>query len=178
MSEMRGRAQIRRGFTLLELLLALGICAMLLTALAAMVQSSAQTIKLNDSYFRATQTARVAMQQLCAAIRGAGRVEISGDGMGLEITVARSQRAPGELNRVYRFDPASHRIVLVVRSSHGSIEREVAQDVAAARFEAPAVRTSASGQTTIVSVPLSITCTIDDATVTLNGSAAPMQSGF
>ena len=59
----------RRGLSLAEVMISLAITSMLLTAIAAAFQSSSQVIENNDRFFRATQSARVAINQITTEVR-------------------------------------------------------------------------------------------------------------
>jgi prepilin-type N-terminal cleavage/methylation domain-containing protein len=59
----------RRGLSLIEVMISLTICAMLLTAVAAAFTASSEVIENNDEFFRASQTARVALNQILSDIR-------------------------------------------------------------------------------------------------------------
>jgi len=63
------RSRVRRALSLLEVMISLAISSMLLTAIAAAFQSSSQVIQNNDQFFRATQSARVAINQILTEIR-------------------------------------------------------------------------------------------------------------
>lgn len=59
----------RQGLSLIEVMISLVISAMLLTAVAAAFSASASAIDINDRFFRASQSARVSMNQMLSAIR-------------------------------------------------------------------------------------------------------------
>ncbi len=58
-----------RGMSLLELVIALAISVMLFTAVASAIHASSNSMKANERYFKATQTARIAMLQITTMIR-------------------------------------------------------------------------------------------------------------
>src|SRR5262245_44106946 len=62
----RGR---RAGLSLIECLISLAIAATLLTAVAAAYEASASAIRLNDEFFRASQAARVSINQILEDVR-------------------------------------------------------------------------------------------------------------
>ncbi|HEY7088173.1 MAG TPA: prepilin-type N-terminal cleavage/methylation domain-containing protein [Tepidisphaeraceae bacterium] len=63
----RGR---RAGLSLIECLISLAIAATLLTAVAAAYEASANAIRLNDEFFRASQAARVSINHILEEVRG------------------------------------------------------------------------------------------------------------
>ena len=58
-----------RGLSLIELLLGLALGTLLLTAVAAAMQASAMSYRVNEQFFSATQTARVAMLNMTTQLR-------------------------------------------------------------------------------------------------------------
>ncbi len=54
----------RKGLSLAEVMISLAISAMLLTAVAAAFTASSEAIEQNDQFFRASQAARVSMNQI------------------------------------------------------------------------------------------------------------------
>jgi prepilin-type N-terminal cleavage/methylation domain-containing protein len=59
----------RAGLSLIECLISLAIAATLLTAVAAAYEAAANAIRLNDEFFRASQAARVSINQILAEVR-------------------------------------------------------------------------------------------------------------
>src|SRR5207248_2657435 len=69
------RPRGRRALSLAEVMIALAITSMLLTAIAAAFQSSTQVIENNDKFFRATQSARVATNQILTEVRRSDSID-------------------------------------------------------------------------------------------------------
>lgn len=65
----------RRGLSLAEVMISLAISAMLLTAVAAAFTASSEAIEQNDEFFRASQAARVSMNQILTEVRRANPVD-------------------------------------------------------------------------------------------------------
>ena len=65
-----------RGLGIVEMVISLAIAAMLLTAVAAAFTASAAAVEVNDDFFRATQAARVSMNQILTDLRRADGVEV------------------------------------------------------------------------------------------------------
>src|SRR4051812_7948867 len=58
-----------RGLSLVECLISLAITALLLTGVAAAFRASAAAIKINDQFFRASQAARISLNQIMTEVR-------------------------------------------------------------------------------------------------------------
>lgn len=70
------------GISIIEILLALGIAAMMLTALVAAVQAMSSSVKINESYIRSSNAARAFTSVLSAKARTAHALEIQSAGGG------------------------------------------------------------------------------------------------
>jgi type II secretory pathway pseudopilin PulG len=68
---MNGSAKrkFQRGLSLVEALIALSITAMLLTSVAAAFHASTAAIEMNDQFYRASQAARVSLNQIMTGVR-------------------------------------------------------------------------------------------------------------
>jgi type II secretory pathway pseudopilin PulG len=62
-------ARRRGGWSLVEVMISLTISAMLLTSIAAAFSASSAAIEQNDRFYRASQAARVSMNQILDAVR-------------------------------------------------------------------------------------------------------------
>ena len=83
----RQRGQRRnRGLSLIEALISLAIAAMLLTAVAAAYAAASDAIKANDQFFRASQAARVTVNQITKEVRTCQSGVV--DATSLELTTA------------------------------------------------------------------------------------------
>jgi Tfp pilus assembly protein PilW len=58
-----------RGLSLVEALISLAITAMLLTSVAAAFHASTAAIEMNDQFYRASQAARVSLNQIMTQVR-------------------------------------------------------------------------------------------------------------
>src|SRR5205085_1077278 len=70
--------QSRKGLSLAEVMISLAISAMLLTAVAAAFTASSEAIEQNDEFFRASQAARVSMNQILTECRRCKNVKWPG----------------------------------------------------------------------------------------------------
>lgn len=73
------RRQTKPGFTVAEMLLALAVSAMLLTAIATAMHASLLSYKENEQIAAATQTARAVLNRMTRDIRTARAVSHTGD---------------------------------------------------------------------------------------------------
>ena len=77
-----GRNAGRSAFTLIELLLALAIGAMLLAAVASVFAGTASVLKVNQANLMGLRSARVAMDMIMAQLRKADSCQIVGTAVG------------------------------------------------------------------------------------------------
>lgn len=70
MSRQRTHSRPRRtGLSLIEIMISLAISSMLLTAVGAAYSASSSSIEANEQFFRASQGARVSLNQILAELR-------------------------------------------------------------------------------------------------------------
>lgn len=144
----------RRGLSLIEALISLAITALLLTSVAAAYNASSQVIDMNDQFFRASQAARLSLNQILDQIRKCQSVVV--DTSSLNITTSTGDTrtydlsgtdldltftAPGDLA------PSTHRLASNVSSLQFTTDRK--------------------------SISMIVTVTVGTNTVTLCGSAFP-----
>lgn len=157
--------RLRRAMSLVEVLVSLGIAAMLLSAVSAALVASAAAIEENDEQFRCIQAARVCMMQILTEIRRAHAVSVPSAGRVDLIT------ADGR-DRTYLYDPASRRLLLVTNDDPDDRDYELAGGVSACSFAAD-VWTDPGGITHVVRVTASLVVQTDNNRIRLTGSAAP-----
>ena len=66
---MRFEKRKRTGLSLIEAMISLGISAMLLSGIAMAFQASSSAIEMNDQFYRASQAARVSLNQILDQVR-------------------------------------------------------------------------------------------------------------
>lgn len=119
----------RRGFTFVEVLLALTIGAILMAAIAAAMFAGADTIKVNSDFTQATQTARAAVQAINAAVRAsydcdvaAGRTSMgTTTGNILYVTPFNGTGGPGS-EVAYVYDYVEKKLLLDTAPVHVAID--------------------------------------------------------
>jgi Prokaryotic N-terminal methylation motif len=110
-----------RGLSLIEVALGLAIGAILLTAVATAVKASADSMRTNEDYFFATQTARVSLANLVTTVRTCYVAEVgAGPGAGSS-TAAGSYLyvtpVKGDPSIAYFYDSESKRLLFVPKNA-------------------------------------------------------------
>ncbi len=153
----RGARLRHRGLSIGELLISLAISAMLLTAVAAAYSASASAIEINDQFFRASQAARVSVNQIMAQVRKCQTVTINPTSLVMTT-------ATGE-DRTYAFDSASNTLTLTLTNQLVPPTYKLAHNVSNVSF-------TTDGK----SVSMSITVQVGNNKVLLTGCAAPRRT--
>ena len=152
----------RRGLSLAEVMISLAISAMLLTAVAAAFTASSDAIETNDEFFRASQAARVSMNQILTEIRRAK--VINKDASNSKVL---AMTCYDDKNRDYIYDTAAKKLMLVT-SDPMAPNYTLASNCTDARF----AYDNPSGLL-IVRVSVTVTVQVGKNTIRLTGSAAP-----
>ena len=181
----RHRPPRRRGLGMVELMISLAITAMLLVAIAVAFVSSSQVIENNDRFFRATQSARVAMAQMLTEVRRSHAIPMPGDPSRYQMSanclpIMRPPEGPKQPNedlRVYEYDPVEKRINLFFLYLNGteSPKYPIARDVQTSPFQWDPGKDSEDANC-VSRVSVSLQITIEKQTITLTGAAAPRRS--
>ena len=149
------------GFTIVELLIALAITVILLTAVAVAFNASALNYKENEKIFKTVNSARQALYRITTQLRTAEAVDP--DAADNLCTFYQSQD-PNDLI-TYNYDSTAKTLYLIDSSS---VSHTLCENVTAMTF----IKNSAvvEGQPVVKSVQ--ITMTVSDGNVTQNLSAA------
>ena len=170
----------RRGLTLMEAMVSISITTMLLAGISASFVSSANAVNANDQFFRATQAARVTMNQILVECRRADAVQCSSTGTYDYFDVIRPAEVldPNEVYRRYRYDAANKQITLTIRYADGtdSAAYVMARNVSAATFGPPQMGIDANNASVVQRLPISLTTKVGGNVVTLNGAAGPRRA--
>ena len=188
------RPAVRRGLSLSEVMISLAITSMLLTAIAAAFHSSSQIINENDEFFRATQAARVALNQMLTEVRRADEVvaedtivpmtatspqftvsKITSDLLPVSRPVGAHMSQ--EFMRYYRYDPAAKKLLLYFQDATGKLSAEypLASNVQQSPFAWDEAKSSDNRQ--IASrVAISLEVAVGNNRIRLSGSAVPRRS--
>lgn len=157
MSKAKTRYARFRGLSLVEALMSLAISAMLLAAVGAAYHASAQAIEMNDQFFRASQVARVSINQIMADVRKCQSGVVSDTT--LELTTA-----TGEI-RTFAFDPTDKVLRITRDDGITPVTHTMAKNVESVEFRT-------DGQT----IAMSVAVRIGTNQILLNGSALPRRT--
>ena len=170
------RRAVRRGLTLIETMVSLLITATLLTAAAAAYQASSSAVASNSDFFRASQAARVTMNQVLAEIRKAESIQVYSDH--IDVIRPSTLLTPGEVFRRYYFDSTNSRITLQIFTTGNTAGPlyELASNVSSATFGPAQMGQDWNNTLVAQHVPVSITVTLNKNYVTLSGAAGPWRA--
>ena len=155
------RRPSRAGLSLVEIMIALAICAMLLTAVGTAFVSSSKVIEHNDQFVRAAQAARISVNVMMNDIR---KSQVPDDGTAglvdterLEVTVAQSGKL---VKRIYT--KVGTDLMMTVDDPIAPQTVRLAGNINSLKFT-----------TDGTSVSMILTVKVDPNQVTLSGSAMP-----
>ena len=166
--------------TLIELMMALSISSALLIAIAAAFHASANAITHNDAYFRCTQSARVALEQITTEIRRAEAVQVN-SANSIQIIRPAGLLEANEIYRQFSYDAPGKRITLQIFHAGGipGSLYEVAENVTTCNFGPAEMGSDVNHIPIALLIPIQITCSMGGNSVTLSGASAPRRSaGF
>ena len=166
---VQGSAKLRRGLSLVELMISLAIAALLLTGVAAAYTASANAIDLNDRFFRASQAARVSMHQILSEIRRSEAVQVPS---ATQVDLITSSNR----DRRYKFVSTTKKLMLVTNDVTTDPDYTLASNVASCAFVADSEADPVTHINRVVRVTVTIIVQIGDSNIRLNGSAAPRRS--
>jgi Tfp pilus assembly protein PilW len=168
----------RRGFSFLEMVIAVGISTMLLVAVTGAFVSSSEAVQANDRFFRATQAARVTMTQMVAEIRRGDAVQVSADGYQMDVIRPASSRTADETFRRFTYEPAAKRMTLQIfrTSTPPSKVYTLASCVESASFGPPEMGYDSRNSFVVARVPLKVTVRINNEQIVLHGAAGPRRA--
>ena len=179
--ENRGRVRyVRRGLSIIEVMISLTISAFLLVAVAAAYNASADAVEMNDRFFRATQAGRVTMNQLLTEIRRADSVDVSTTNT-IKIIRPAQSRMPNEKERWFTYDPAAKQMTLQVHYLTASMlppspKYSLARNVEAAVFGPPEIQKDANNADIVTRVPVQLVVRIGSNEIRLSGASGPRRA--
>ena len=147
----------RAGLSLIEVMIAVAISAMLLVAVAAAFSATSDSIEMNDQFTRASQAARISMNQIMAEVRKCKSGITSPTS--LELQTATDER------RIYTYSSATKQLTLTLPDNVPPTTYTLARSVTAAQF-------ASDGRT----ISLTITVQIGDNRITLSSSGMPRRT--
>jgi prepilin-type N-terminal cleavage/methylation domain-containing protein len=168
----------RRGLSLVEVMISLAITSMLLTAIAAAFQSSSQVIENNDQFFRATQSARVAINQMLTEVRRCDSIDDAHISTTLLPILRPAETRPAhEIMRYYKYDAANQRIVIYFQYDDGTFSGEypLAENIQNFPFTWDMGK-DANNADCVSRVSIALDVKVSKNDILLSGSAAPRRS--
>ena len=163
------RRPARRGLSLPEVMISLTIVALLLTAAASAFDTSADAIEANDRFFRATQSARVALNRVLTDAR-TGAVDEVWTETSLKVITAETFGSPRDVTYLYR--PDTRQLVMVTNDDLTDRDYVLASNVQAMRFQVE-LGNDYTGVPCVARVAVDITVRVGNNEVRLSGSASP-----
>jgi hypothetical protein len=146
-------------------MISLAISAMLLTAVAAAFTASSDAIQINDEFFRASQAARVSMNQILTEIRRSNAVEETASNTLKMIT-------HDNKDRTYFYDAANRKLKLITNDVTTDPDYTLTSNCPQASFEFDTYIDSL-GVKHIIRVSVTIVVQVGNNQIRLSGSAAP-----
>jgi prepilin-type N-terminal cleavage/methylation domain-containing protein len=154
-----------KGFTLVEIIIAVVLAAMLMTALAVAFDASVKNYSANDSIFKSMNMSRQALQRMTTAIRTAGTIVLPGDEGTNQCTIT---DADGK-RYTYEFRSADNSLYLIDNDVEPAKDYLLCGNVSNLNFTKT---TGLVGEVTLVkNVQISMSVTIGGQTKTLNAAA-------
>jgi Tfp pilus assembly protein PilW len=152
-----GRRRDRgRGAGMVELMIALAITALLLVGVAAAFSATAQAVETNDEFTRATQAARISVNQIMALCRQSKSGVVTSTTLDLTLI--------DDTKQLYALDAVNHTLTVTLESKVPPKTYVLAHNVTNLKF------TSGAGGKTVTML---VTVKVGDNSVVLNGSAMP-----
>jgi prepilin-type N-terminal cleavage/methylation domain-containing protein len=166
----------QRGLSLVEVMISLAITSMLLTAIAAAFQSSSAMIENNDQFFRATQSARVALNQILTEVRRCDSVQVSSTQV--DIIRPNETRPVNEKVRSYKYDAANKRLVLFFRYADDTLSAEypLAENIISSTPFSFDMGVDANNAACVSRLSVALEVKVKNNDIRLSGSAAPRRS--
>jgi hypothetical protein len=135
------------------------------------VRSSAQVVQSNDEFFRATQAARVGLNQMLTEVRRA--TAIQGNATAYSVSMLTDDAE----DRTYLYDPAAKKLYLYVGDVAANVRYALCSNVESATFAVDTVtRTdpvTKQNSVHVVRVAITMDVRCGNNHIQLSGSAAP-----
>ena len=155
-SSGRHLSRRNRGLSLIEALISLAITAALLTAVAAAYQGASDAIRANDEFFRASQAARVSVNQIMSEVRRCQSGLVTSTS--LEVTTSTGEQ------RTYALNSDTRKLTLTLDGPVPTTHT-LASNGGRLQF-------LTDGKT----IAMTVTIKVGNNQVTLNGSAIPRRT--
>src|SRR4051812_12676467 len=163
-----GKIRLRRlGVSIAEVMISLAIAATLLTATAMAYQASMRAVDMNDQFFRASQAARVSVNQIMTEVRRCATWHVDDANTDqVQIQTAPMASRPSEV-WVYTFDRVNHQLLVSIQSINPVPVMPIARNVEDVKFTKDAAGTT---------VCMLMKVKVGDNEVVVSGSASPRKA--
>jgi type II secretory pathway pseudopilin PulG len=166
---MRQNLARRHAMGLVEAMISLSITSMLLVAVAAAFSASSAAISNNDRFFRASQAARVSMNQIQTAIRRCQACQIPSTSQ-IDLITFDSK------NRSYMYSSGDKKLKLVTNDITSDPDYTLASNVTSASFVADSEPDPNTGVSRVVRVTITLVVKVGNDEIRLSGSAVPRRA--
>ena len=164
----------RRGLSLIEVLMALALTAMLLTAAGMAFNVSADSVQANDEFFRATQAARISMHQILTQVRR-GSVQLAWDPKWIRLTTVPEPGYTVGDDVTYSYDATAKQLKLVTNDVNTDPDYVLASNMTELTFDVES-GTDYNNAPCVARVTVMIKVKVGKNEVLLSGSAAPRRN--
>ena len=165
--------KFRSGLGLAEALISLAITTALLTAVASAFQASAAAVSQNDEFFRATQSARVAMARLLTQIRR-GAVDQPAATSAIRIITAGTPPTGGQ-DLTYQWNTTTKKLMMITNDDLTDPDYTLASNVTDVVFTAQMGK-DYNNADCVTRIAVQIAVTVGKNQIRLSGSAAPRRN--
>jgi type II secretory pathway pseudopilin PulG len=155
----------RTGLSLVEALISLAITAMLLVSVSMAFTSSTQVVQANDEFFRATQAARVGLNQMLTEVRRATVIQGSPNAYSISMLTDDAE------DRTYLYDPDAKKLYLYLGDVADNVRYTLCNNVKSATFSVDSVVKNNASH--VVRVAVTMDVEYGSNHIQLSGSAAP-----
>jgi prepilin-type N-terminal cleavage/methylation domain-containing protein len=171
----------RRAFTMVELLVALSITALLLLAMGSAFTSASNIVQASDTFFRSEQQARVALDLITTEVRRCYNVVLPTPPVAtttvssIEINPASADFGGNTDNVTFAYNNSSATTnpnTITMQDTATGITTVLASNVISASFDVTG-GTNTQNVAVVGSITLTMTIQIGTSQVTLSDSAAP-----
>ena len=168
------RRSRRHGLSLIEVLMALALTAMLLTAAGMAFQVSADSVQANDEFFRATQAARISMHQILTQVRR-GSVQLAWNPKWIRLTTAPDAGQTVGDDVTYSYDATAKQLKLITNDVTTDPDYVLASNVTDLTFDVEP-GTDYNNAPCVARVTVMIKVKVGKNEVLLSGAAAPRRN--
>ena len=164
---LRTKAGSDRGFTIMEVLMALAIMGIMLAAAAVAIHASTASYIANEDLTRAMNTARQTLLRITTDLRTAQAVAVIGAGAGEDPDNSQCSLVTNGLDDItYKYDSSNN--TLYLRENGTGTDYVLCENVTAITFNRAYVPADPSA---VRNVRISMTVTIDDVSLTVATAA-------